>query len=191
MGTNAGVHGVTGLAAELAVLEMSADDASYQADRITRDADRAAHRQMVAEQVAAMREKASTMRLNAVVDGCLGVTGAAMQGLAVDAQYDADMARANNSINPGAARDVGIYRAISDSTGAIGKVNDLGFNSRVESLDSQSTEAAQAADAAKQRADDANSAAQRTLSQSDQKLAIIQEMLRSDADVIHTLIARS
>ncbi len=56
MGTNAGVHGVTGLAAELAVLEMSADDASYQADRITRDADRAAHRQMVAEQVAAMRE---------------------------------------------------------------------------------------------------------------------------------------
>jgi hypothetical protein len=191
MGTNAGIHAVTGLAAELAVLEMNTDEASYQADRITRDAERAAQRQRIAEQVEAMHEKASTMRLNALVDAGIGITGGIAQGCAIGPQYDADMAKAHECIDAGANREANIYKVISESANGSVKVNDLAFNSVEEGFDSRSAEAAQDAEAAKQRAEDANSAAQRTLSQSDQKLAILQEMLRSDAELMHTLISRS
>jgi hypothetical protein len=191
MEANTRIQGVTGLAAELAVLEMSADETSYLADRVTRDAERAAQRQRVADQVEAMHDKATIIGLDAVVDGCLGATGGIMQGLSVGAQYDADVAKANEGIDAGANRAAGTYRAISDSTGAVEKANDLAFNSVETGLDSESTEAAQQAEAAKQRAEDANTAAQRTVSQDDQKLSIIQEMLRSDADLMHTLISRS
>jgi hypothetical protein len=189
--TNVGINAVTGFACELAVLEMSADEASYQADRLTRDAERAAQREHAAEQIRAMREKASAMKLNAFSDAGILATSAVAQGIGAEAGYDADVADASKTSDPEAKLTDRICAAVSKTDETAIHINDLSFGSVETGLDATSTENAQAAEEAKQRADEANTTANRTLSLNDQKLAIIQEMLRSDSELMHTLISRS
>jgi hypothetical protein len=176
---------------ELAVLEMSADEASYQADRETRDAQRAAQRFQAAEQVSAMREKASSMMSHACFDGVLLGVSALSQGVGAAASYKADKAKACEKLNPKAELVARITTSVTNLDNTAMKVNDLSYSAREEGLDASSAEHAQAAEQAKDRADDANAARQRTLTLSDQKMGVIQEMLRSDADLMHTLISRS
>jgi len=190
-GTNMGVQAVTGFATELAVLEMSADEASYQADKLTRDAERAAAREHAAEKIRAMREKASEMKLHALVDAGIMASSAGVQGIGADAGYDADMAKVHNTCDPEANLVSRICDAVSKTEDTSIKVSDLSYGSIESGLDATSAEQAQAAEEAKERADEANTAANRTLSQNDQKLAVIQEMLRSDSELMHTLISRS
>src|SRR2546423_247059 len=99
---NISTSAVTGFAAQLAVLEMSADEACYQADCKARDAERAAQRQLQEKQIQELRDKADVMRLNAFVDGGMTILSGAAQGIGADAGYDANMAKVADTLDPDA-----------------------------------------------------------------------------------------
>jgi len=185
------IHGATSLATEIAMLEVSADDASYTAEGKIRDAERAAQRELERRQISELREKASTMRRHALVDGGLQLASAAGTATAAFAQYKADVAKIAGCENPTAVRNATLCGGGAKLMDGGTKVSDLAFGSVETDHETASLEWSHEADAAKDRAERASRAAQRVETESDQKLGIVQEMLRSDADLVHTLITRS
>jgi len=185
------IHGVTSLATEMAMLEISSDDASFAAEGKILDAERAAQRELERRQISELREKASTMRRHAWVNAGIQLASAAGTAVGAFAQYKADVAKLANCERPGAARTAKLAEGGAKTMDGFTKVSDLAFGAVETDHETASLEWSHEADAAKDRAERASRAAERVETQSDQKLGIVQEMLRSDADLMHTLITRS
>ena len=86
------------------------------------------------------------------------------------------------------SRDGKYFGAASTLLGGTTKVSDLAFGAAEMNDDAHALDEAHAAENAKGRADDAAAAGQRTQAQLDQKLAVIQELMRSDAETMRNLI---
>jgi hypothetical protein len=131
------------------------------------------------------------MRWNAVVDAGIQALSATGQAVGGAAQYRVDKAKIDHCEKPAAALTASLCGGGAKTIEGSTRVADLAFGAVEIDHETASQERAHEAEAAKDRAERANSAAQRIEAQLDQKLGIVQEMLRSDADLMHTLITRS
>jgi hypothetical protein len=205
MDSNSGavtLGGATSLAGQLAMLEVAADDASYQADAVVRDAARAAKQQHDQQQSQALRDKASALFDSAWVVGGLEVAAGAAQVGSACSQFSSDTATLAASDRPegcllkadlgreaaSASRHAKCWSATSSFLGGATKASELGFSSAEANDDARAADESHAAEVAKGRADDASAALQRTQAQLDQKLSVIEDLMRSDAETMRNLI---
>jgi hypothetical protein len=175
------------MATQIAILAVESEQADYEAQTSIRDAERAAKREHDKEQIAAIRDKASTLLVDGVVTGSLMMASSAAQFAAAGSKYDADVAGAGAS-KAAATATATRYTAGSTLLNGLAKGNELAFQSVVTSKDADAAAEGNAAEEAQTRADDANAARLRAQSQLDLKLSIAQDLLRSDADTMHMLI---
>jgi hypothetical protein len=196
--TNSG----TSIATQIAILQVESEQADYEAQTSIRDAERATKRQHDKEQVAAIRSKAGTLLANGIVTGSLMVMSSAAQFASASSKYEADTADVDLSTGDegtGEAIDLAAtkatatatatrYTAVSTFLNGGAKTTELAFSSVTTSKDGDAAAGGNAADEARARADDANAARQRALSQLDAKLSIAQDLARLDAETMHMLI---
>jgi hypothetical protein len=192
----------TNVATQIAMLAVESEQADYEAQSSIREAEQASKREHDKDQIADIRGKASMLLADGIVTGGLMVASSAAQFASANAKYEADSADVDLSTGDkatGEAVDVAAtkaaataeatrYTAASTLLNGSAKTTDLVFNSATTNKDADAAEAGNAADEAKSRADDANAARLRALSQLDAKLSIAQDLLRSDADTMHLLI---
>jgi len=213
MATNGIGHipGGLGMATRLALLEIEAEQAQYQADCTIRDAAREAKRQHNERQVEEMRNKATALMTQAFTSGALQVAAGTVQLASASSRLDAGQAKldANRLTHASDARGqdavlqeqyalrsralqgeatanrlcaaATLLNASSEAVKAL-------TNAVASGRDADIASATKAAESAGWRADDANESARRRLAQLDQKLAIIQRMLDDDADTRRALL---
>jgi hypothetical protein len=189
----------------LALLEVTAEDQSYQADSLVRDAAREAQRQHQQQQAQAMRDKASALLESAWVTGTLEVASGAAQVASACSQYSSDVTKLAADERPdgcglerdlslqsaAASRDAKLWGAASSFLGGSVKVSDMVYGSLEANHDADATNEAHLADEAKSHADDAASACQRSQAQLDQKLTMIEGLMRSEEETMRNLIHRA
>jgi hypothetical protein len=174
----------TSIATQIAILEAESEMAAYQAETVIREAERASKREHDRLQGEALRDKARDLAIGGVVTGGLMIASSAVQFAAANAQYDA----ATTGEGPAAELAAKRYAATSTFLQGSAKTSEPMFAAIVTSDEACAAAQGQAAQEAQARAEDANASRSRALSQLDAKLAIAQELLRSDADTMHMLI---
>lgn len=204
------IPGGLSLGARLALLEMEAEHAQYQADCMIRDAAREAKRRHNERQVEEMHKKASALMTQAFVGGGLQVAAGGAQLASVSSRLEAGQTalEANGLKRSVAANDAGALEqqqllrnqalhseamasrlcGVATILGASADAAKGLTNSIAAARDADAAAAANAAEDARSRAENANEAARRRLSQLDQKLAIIQRMLEDDANTRRALL---
>lgn len=213
MGTTGIGHIPGGLSvgARLALLEMEAEHAQYRTDCMIRDAAREAKRHHNERQVEEMRNKANALMTQAFVGGALQVAAGGAQLASVSSRLEAGQAtiEANGLRHSTADSDCAELvheqlllrskaldsEAMANRLCAVASLLNASAdtaksltNSVAAARDADATAAANAAEDARSRAEEANESARRRLSQLDQKLDIIQRMLEDDANTRKTLL---
>jgi hypothetical protein len=192
----------TSIATQIAMLAVESEQADYEAEGAIRDAERASKREHDKEQVNTIREKADDLLADGIVSGSLLVGSSVAQVGAADAKYDADTANGQlkyGTIDSNTAPELAQTAASSTATSSYftaastflqgaSKTSDLAFNAVTTTKDADAAEEKNLAEDAQSRAEDANAAQRRGLSQLDDKLAIAEELVRSDAETMSMLI---
>jgi hypothetical protein len=205
MNSNSGavtMSGATSLSGQLAILEMAAEDEAYKADAAIRDSARESQRQHDQQQSQALRDKASTLLESAWVVGGLEVASGAAQIGSACSQFTSDTATLAAADRPddcllksdlgleaaAASRDAKYWAATAAFLNGSTKAVDTAFSSAESNDEADAADQGHLAENAKGRADDAEAACQRTQSQLDQKLTVIEELMRSEAETMRNLI---
>lgn len=203
-------------ATRLAMLEMESEHAQYRAECTLRDAAREGKREANQKQVQELREKASSILTQAFTSGALQIAAGGAQIASASAQLDAGYAhleaaevehslgqltpdssayealwQRQQSLRQGAL-DVGsISKKLCAASGILeksAKIVDIAFGAVSSNHEAKAAQSGHRADDAKSRVDDANDAARRHLSQLDQKLGILQQILDSEAETHRALL---
>jgi hypothetical protein len=192
----------TSVATQIAMLAVESEQADYEAQSAIRESELTSKREHDKDQIADIRDKAGKLLVDGLVTGGLMMASSAMQVGAANARYDAN--KANSDLNHPTAETAppdelastvvssnataDLFKAASTFLDGSARTSDLAFNSAVTNKDADAASDGNLSDEAKARADDANAARLRALSQLDGKLAIAQDLLRSEADTMHLLI---
>jgi hypothetical protein len=195
-------NSATSMATQIAILAVESEQADYEAQSTIRDAERASKCEHDKEQIATIREKAGDLLADGIVTGSLLMAASAAQLGTANARYDANKANTaleDRNLDPNAAPGLAAtkntgnlvadwYAAAPTFLQGGAKTSDLVFNSVVTNKEADAAGEGNLAQDAQTRADDANAARLRALSQLDGKLSIAQEMLSAEAETMHMLI---
>lgn len=203
-------------ATQLAMLEMESEQTQYRADCAIRDAARQSKREANQKEIEQIRSKASSIMTQAITTGALQVAAGGAQIASVSFELDAGYAKLESadlehSIDKLPA-DSPMHEAMwkkqtaldaealarattskflcasSDILTKSNRVVELASSTVTNGHDAAIAQEKHRAEDAHTRAHDANEAARRRLSQLDQKLGILQQILDSEAETRRAML---